>query len=156
MARAFRVDSRAVADWGQIAVAGGDLDILGWCILLFILAVVSYLFFRWVRRTDSMPTWPTATALVTEVESMRGSPVGTRYGFASDHCKVWYAFSLGEATYEGSFALMTEDHEFADDTAEKLRGGKFIVRYDPKNPKDSVLVDDSVLGKKVIQVKEIV
>jgi hypothetical protein len=51
---------------------------------------------------------------------------------------------------------MTEDHGFADDSADRLRGKELTVRYDPKGPKDSVLVDDLVLGKKVIQSKELI
>jgi len=47
--------------------------------------------------------------------------------------------------------LLTEDHGFADNTAEQLRGKEMTVRYNPKRPKDSVLVEDEILGRKVIQ-----
>jgi hypothetical protein len=73
------------------------------------------------------------------------------YGYPFDHCEVYYAFSVRDKTYEGRFGLMTEEHGFSDDSVDKLRGKELLVRYNPKHPKDSVLVDDVVLGKKVIQ-----
>lgn len=92
------------------------------------------------------------TALITDAESHRGTPVGSqKYAFASHYCRACYAFSINGKSYDGWFALMIGDEGFADTTATKLRGREITIRYNPKRPKDSVLVDENVLGKKVIQ-----
>jgi hypothetical protein len=131
------------------------MDVLGWCILLFTMLLFSLAIYRYLHRTGSIPNWPTAVALVTEVVSCRGTPL-PKYGLPSNHCKVYYAFSIGDKSYEGWFGLMTEEHGFADDSSEKLRGKEITIRYNPKNPKDSLLLDDTVLGKKVIDSHRIV
>jgi len=64
------------------------LGTLGWCILLFTLSILSFLLFRYLRRRDSIPTWPTAVALVTEVQSLRGSPVGSSHNSKRQYSAV--------------------------------------------------------------------
>jgi hypothetical protein len=142
----LRVSSRLVIE----TFAGGEMDVLGWCILLFTALLFSLVAYGYLCRTDSIPNWPTIVALVTEVESCRGALL-PQNGYTSDHCKVYYGFSLGDKSYESWFVLMTEEHGFADGSAEKLRGKEITIRYNPKHPQDSVLLDDVVLGKKVIQ-----
>jgi hypothetical protein len=126
------------------------MDALGWYILVCIVLTFAVLFHRRLRRTNSIPTWPSAVALITEIESYAGALL-PRYTSTSDHCKVYYAFSVRGRTYEGWFVLMTPEHGFADDTTDKLRGKEVMVRYNPKHPKDSVLVDREILGKTVMQ-----
>jgi hypothetical protein len=46
---------------------------------------------------------------------------------------------------------MTIEHGFADDTVEKLHGKQVTIRYNPKRPSDSILVDREILGKAVVQ-----
>jgi hypothetical protein len=117
-----------------------------------VLLIIGVPYLRFSLRLQSIPGWPTARALITVAESYRGSPVGSqKYSSGLHYCKACYAFSVNGSSYEGWFALMIGDEGFADDTAQKLRGQDIAVRYNPKRPKDSVLVDDKILGRKVVQ-----
>jgi hypothetical protein len=131
------------------------MDALGWYFLVSTVLLFSLIVWRYLRRTDSIPNWPTAVASITEVESCRGVPL-PKYHVGFDHCKVYYAFSIGDKSYEGWFVLTAEEHGFADDSAEKLRGKEITVRYNPKHPNDSLVLEDVVFGKKVIQSQNFV
>jgi hypothetical protein len=132
------------------------MDTFGWCGLGFIFFAIGAVLYLYLRRGDAIPNWPITTALITDAQSHRGLPGGSHnFALALHHCRTYYAFSLNGKSYEGWFALVAEDEGFADTTATKLRGQEISIRYNPKIPEDSVLVDQMILGKEVIQKQEL-
>ena len=130
------------------------MDTLGLCITVFAVLILVLPFVWFSNRSRAIPSWPRTKALITLAESQAGSPVGSqKYAFGLHYCKAYYAFSVNGTSYEGWFALMTKDEGFDHAIVRKLQNQEVAVQYNPKNPKDSVLVESLVLGKKVIQTQ---
>jgi hypothetical protein len=67
------------------------------------------------------------------------------------HCRSTYVFLVDGRLFEGWFAMPALDRASAEAFADALNGQTFLVKYDPRKPKDSVVEGKEVLGRKVIQ-----
>lgn len=94
-------------------------------------------------------SWPVVQGAVQKGEFLHAGP--TKYLQLPFRSLLGYAYNVNNDPYWGSFVLAAEDRN----VAEKLRGQAdrqpVSVKYDPKRPQISALVDRVLLGRRLIQ-----
>ena len=125
-------------------------DALGWGILIFVGLLFGVPYTRFILRKIAIPRWPIARAAVTEVSVGRGLP-GTGGGYLSFfNCRLNYKFDANGSTYTGWFALGAGSPEDAFQVARQTQNMTLEVRYNPREPKDSVPLEKEILERPVL------
>ena len=75
----------------------------------------------------------------------------TRYLQMPFRSLLGYAYRVNDNRYSGIFVLVAEDMESAERLQLQADGKPVRVKYDPKDPGVSVLVDRELLGRRIIQ-----
>lgn len=137
------------------------IDRFGWGVIVFCALLFGIPYARYFLRAAAVQRWQRVSARVTKVVALPGLPPeivprltlmrGRVRRIAPYHCRATYVFLANGALVEGWFALPATDRPAADAAAESLNGQTVMVRYNPRNPKDSAVEDMTVLGKKVLQ-----
>jgi hypothetical protein len=141
-----------VAPSGAQLILTVVLDLLGWLLLAIFGLLFGIPYARFFLRAKAIPTWPTVLARVTQASACQGSPTApSRFSGLLFHCAVWYEFEASGLRHKGRFALMTGDEMIAMKTAELILHREVPIRYNPRNPSDSVTAEKEILGRKVFQ-----
>jgi hypothetical protein len=115
-------------------------------ILELLVAGLQSLRFSFRRRRSR--SWPVTSGTVQScsVEKGKGFWALGRY-----RSVFGYAFRAKESRYAGFFALDADDEETAEILQKQAEGTGVTVRYDSENPDVSLLEDEWIFGRKVIQ-----
>jgi len=98
-----------------------------------------------IRRSRSRSCWPEIAGIVQYCGPERDSLFGRHY------IVFGYAFKANGRRYAGFFALATDQGDSAATFQKQATGITVRVRYKPDNPDVSLLEDEQVLGRKIIQ-----
>jgi len=136
------------------------MDLLGWIFFFFTLLLFGIPYTRFFLRRRNIISWPIATARVSRVEIVDGVPqeyvprMAIRPGMPTVvpfHCRAQYAYSAEGMRYSGWFAVFAKSLAEAQDLAKRLQYLAIQVKYDPRNPADSVLEEPRLFEKKIVQ-----
>src|SRR5262249_18001294 len=142
------------------------IDGFGWGVILSLLLLLGIPYTRYFLRRADIPEWPIISARVEKAEALPGPPreiypapvplpfPATPAKVVPYHCRVCYVYLAEQSLYEGSFALLARNAEEAHGLADALQDQTILVKYNPRNPKDSVAYDERILDKKVLQEGE--
>ena len=99
-----------------------------------------------LRRRRGMPVWPAIEATVTRVTQVSGGRFWLRP--APDFISVTFAYEVGGVQHTNRLIAVFPRPEryWVGLTAHAAIGEKVLVRYDPKNPGDSVPVEKTWHG----------
>jgi hypothetical protein len=135
------------------------LDAFGWGVVLFLLLFFGIPYTRQFFRRAAMPGWPIVSARVEKTAIAPGPPREIPWvptfvpstALFPYHCRANYAFLAGGRLYEGKFALLASNVAEAQGLADSLRDQTILVKYNPRRPKDSIVEEPKLFGKKVFQ-----
>ena len=129
--------------------ASNVLEILIVAALVFLSAGFFIPEIRHQFRLMRSGSWPITQGAVQKGEVLHSGP--TKYlqlRFRSLH---GYAYKVNGNPYWGIFALVAEDMQIAEKLQRQADGKSIRVKYDPKRPDISILVDRELLGRRIIQ-----
>jgi hypothetical protein len=142
------------------------IDAFGWGVILFLLVLFGVPYTRYFLRRADIPEWPITSARVEKTESQSGPPREvypvrvpmplpiTATQLVPYHCRFRYVFLADGSLYEGSFVLLAQNAAEAYALAGALQDQTILVKYNPRHPKDSVVADERILSKRVLQEGE--
>jgi hypothetical protein len=150
---------------GIVCLASGlrlwGIDALGWGMTVFVLLLFGIPYTRYFLRRSEIPSWPITNARITDSEVRRGLPDEYIPQIANIdpyvhavvpfHCRAQYVYLVDGATYSSWFALFAMSQPAAQEFAVRLAAQTILVKYDPRNPEDSVLEEPRMFDQKVIQ-----
>ena len=119
--------------------------------LKFLVAGLQYIRFAFKRNQSR--SWPVTSGTVQACRVERKSGLGLLGLLAlnSYHSVFGYAFRANDSRYAGFFALGADSEEMAETLQKQAVGTTVSVRYNSRNPDVSLLEDEKILGRKVIQ-----
>lgn len=121
-----------------IAIVGGALGLWG---------ITRAVCFQ--SRVFRSRSWPVVPGTVQKGEILsRGATTFLQVPFRS---LLGYAYNANGRSYCGLFALIAEDRDAAEKLQKQGEGRPVTVRFNPKSPEESLLVDREFLGRKVMQ-----
>ena len=102
----------------------------------------------------SMRRWPAAQGEVRSSDALRFQSVGAGQG-ARYRPEILYAFSVGGKEYTGVrrtlLAWQTSGSQSAEEVVARYPVGKKVtVYYDPRNPRESILIRESALPSAIL------
>jgi hypothetical protein len=110
-----------------------------------LLSILGY--FRFIIRRRQSRSWPAAQGTIQSCRVERGLNFWAfRY-----HSVFGYAFKANGSRYAGFFALATDDEDSAAALQKQAPGRTVSVRYKSNNPDVSLLEDEQILGRRIIQ-----
>jgi hypothetical protein len=137
------------------------LDGLGWFFIFILLFIFGWPFTRhFYRAIDIRLHWEVTTARIHKCELRSGLPkeylptIGRMFyttPIPLYHCRVIYVFLIDGHLYENWFAIPAKDPTEADSLSSQVLGHSILVKYDPRDPSDAVLVDANLFNRMIIQ-----
>jgi hypothetical protein len=135
------------------------LDTFGWGVVLFLVLFFGAFYTREYLRRKRIPDWPVTSARVEKTTfapgppaEIRSAPAGVPYDVVFPyHCRANYVFVVDGTRYGGTFSLLANDEVESQKLIESLRDQSILVKYNPLRPKESIVKDRELLGKKVFQ-----
>jgi hypothetical protein len=105
---------------------------------------------RFFVRTRRAPHWPSIPGKIERADVLPpgSSPYLRLLSFRS---MFSYAYMVNGSKYWGSFVVVAEDLQSATELQQRVDGCAVMVRYDPKNPRISLLGDKEIVGRQIIQ-----
>ena len=105
-------------------------------------------YFRFIIRRGQSRSWPLAQGTVQScrVEKALNFLAPFRY-----HSVFGYAFKANGSRYAGFIALATDDEDSAAALQKQAPGTTVAVRYRSNKPDVSLLEDEQILGRRIIQ-----
>jgi hypothetical protein len=104
-------------------------------------------FRKWKSRD-----WPSATASIQRYAVEAGNAGLSHFPSQYQYRSVFgYVFNASRPRCVGFFVLEAEDEDDATNLQKQAEGLTLTVRYNPENPDVSLVTDESLLGRKIIQ-----
>ena len=99
-----------------------------------------------VFRTES---WPRVCGTVQRGEVLHSG--AGKYLFLPFRSLLGYSYKVDSRPYWGFFALPAEDMDVAEKLQKQAEGKTVTVKYDPRNPENSLLEDEELCEHRVTQ-----
>lgn len=127
------------------------MDAIGIGILSVVLCVPLFwlIWWRWQRsKVEKTKQWPTTEATVQS----GAIEVAAQTKFNTIRLPAFaFSYQVRGEYYSGRFALMPYAAEYDAFLIDRMIGRKFVVRYDPVRPDQSLILDETIDGYKVEQ-----
>ncbi len=94
-------------------------------------------------------SWPIVHGTVQKGQILHSGPA--KYLQLPFRSLLGYAYEVNGDPYWGLFVLVAEDMEAAEKLQKDADGKRVTVKYDPKSPEISLLVDKELLGRRIAQ-----
>jgi hypothetical protein len=103
---------------------------------------------RFTIRRGQSRSWPVAQGTIQSCRVEKGLNFLAPFRYYS---VFGYAFKANGSRYAGFFALPTDDEDSAVALQKQAPGTTVTVRYKSNNPDVSLLEDEQILGRRIIQ-----
>jgi hypothetical protein len=113
----------------------------------------SYMVFadvRYTLRRRASKNWPTTAATIDSgIVGFRGPLSGLPRILYRVH--FTYSYCVGGLKHNGRFFLLVQGKNAGEELRQKLLGRNVLVKYDDRKPEVALLVDQELVGKRVVQ-----
>jgi hypothetical protein len=120
--------------------------------LIAAVGIAAFYVARWFRfafRKWRSVGWPTASGTVQRGEVSKGGP--NRFTGSVYRSRFGYVYHVQDSMHVGFFVLLAPNEQTANEFQKQLQGRHVNVKYDPKRPDVSLVVESEFLGKPIIQ-----
>jgi hypothetical protein len=123
-------------------------------ILLPIIVVgLSYMVFRDLRytfRKRASQNWPSVEATIDSgIVGFKGPLSALPSLLYRVH--FTYSYNVGGARHSGHFFLLADSRKSGEEFRQALAGKKILAKYDSRQPAVSLLIDQEMMGRRVMQ-----
>jgi len=112
-------------------------------IILIVLSVMIFRELRFIFKKRASENWPAIDAVIDAGE------VGLRGLLCRVH--FTYSYEVNGQRRTGRFSLLTDGNKSAEALRQTLVGKKTSVKYDTRDPDISLLSEQSLMGRRVMQ-----
>jgi hypothetical protein len=127
--------------------------LVNWILSVFTIILISYMVFadlRYTLRRRRSKNWPTSAATIN------GGIVGFQgplSGLPSvlHRVRFTYSYRVRGLDHQGRFFFLVNSKTAGEDLRQKLVGRSVRVKYDDRKPKVALLMDEELVGKRVMQ-----
>jgi hypothetical protein len=122
-------------------------------IQLLTMILISYMVFaevRYMLRRRASKNWPTTAATIDNgIVGFQGPLSGLPRILYRVHFS--YSYCVGELKHNGRFFLLVNSKNAGEELRRELLGRNVLVKYDDRKPGVALLIDQELLGKRVMQ-----
>jgi hypothetical protein len=105
---------------------------------------------RYTLRRRASKNWPTTTATIdSTIVGFRGPLSGLPRILWRVH--FTYSYCVGGLKHNGRFFLLVNSKNAGEELRQELVGRNVLVKYDDGKPGIALLIDEELLGKRVMQ-----
>jgi len=127
--------------------------LVNWVLSVFTIIFISYMVFadlRYTLRSRRSKNWPTTAATINSgIVGFQGPLSGLPSVLNRVH--FTYSYRVRGLEHQGRFFLLVNSKTAGEDLRQKLVGRSVCVKYDDRKPEVALLMDEELVGKRVMQ-----